>query len=237
MLASDAFVLYGIVVMVCFIYNPIMTVFLPRIGISDFTLTGTYVRFFGLIPIFATMAYALCDAAKRLGKSQRAAVVVIAIAIAISGMSFSEIGKYNRAENIYHIAQEGVTIADMITGDYDSANLENAEDEIYIIVDTDSLSVGRYVKQRNENYLDTIRQYEPRLVLQGSLFYPEKFEINGERGVNQFLKNREETDYKYIVVGNSNPQLQVLEHLKFYVVGQTDNYTVLRRPEVIEYEL
>ena len=208
---KDKFFLKYVIWQYILIYNPIFVyiayIFLKRANV--------YVRLYYTLFPELCMAYVLTLIIFKLeGKKKQALCGVICGGIIMRcGTPYPQIANFSKSENIYKIPQEVVELCDMVN--------EDAEESPKVVAD--------------EGVIVYIRQYSSRIqMLYGRWGYTyngrEIFKAvrNNEITMAEIAQMMEENDCQYLVWRYNQVDILELEALGGSVVGNTDNYVVIR---------
>lgn len=202
-----AFLWYSLLTIVV-IYNP-LSLFIFRSILEPSTFDQYYLRFYGLVPVMAVIAYGFTLAANKLnGIKKLGAVLIICAAIAVLGNCIYTEDWYTKAENRNKVPQDVVTICDLFA-DYEG-------DSIRIMAPQD---IAVY-----------LRQMESRFSMPYSRYIPdEAYELTNLQPEPQLVVDyAKENDVDYVVVSAIDSVLNTYLNYGFTLYGRTANYAVLQ---------
>lgn len=193
-----------------------------RIYMGRLDDSGTYYRMMWLLPITATIAYAGC---KAIMVHRRIGAILVAVLIALCGKFTYTAVENTRAQNLYHIPQYVIEIADNMTQDIEGVN-------ICAIVPLEMLF---YVRQYDSdiNLLYGREAVEPKWGYYDEYF--ELFELAEVLDWNALLEKTRSTDLgtrvvSYFVVAEDRDMMTSPEDAGLEKVMSYGGYVLYRDP-------
>lgn len=215
-------IVYNFLILFGVVYNPVILWLAHRYIVAD---VGALVRVYLILPIYAIMAWSMCEIVVGLKKVYKKYLVAIAflIIIVFVGTSYIDVGMQIRADNIYKLEQESLDIANMI--------LDNSNGEVNILIDTDGVEIQEEWAKRNNNLVEGIRQYTSEIKIldsfDGNIIYNE----SGIGALYEYIKQLKKSDspfFDYIIMKNNDKVKKILTSYGFQDIGSTSNYTILK---------
>lgn len=195
-----------------FLYNPVIyyVAYIFCHGAS------VYVRLLYIIFPEVCMAVALSFLVDCFSQRSKRIVSIImaAICIALFGQNYIKTAQFQKAENIYKLPQEIITLCDLIN--------ENATETPYLMAD--------------QNLVNYIRQYSSKITMlygRGGMTYKGKdlFTLiqNSEISIEEIVSIMERYDCNYIIWKNHKNEIAMFLEYGTTIVASTEHYTILKR--------
>lgn len=177
---------------------------------------AVYVRMFYVVfpEICMAVAFSYIISDSKNKKKQIKLMWWASIIIILMGKIYFSIGYYEKAENIYKLPQEAIDLCDMIN--------EDANEQPYIIAD--------------QGIVNYVRQYSSEIKM---LYGREGYRYDGRQIFELIAKKEiteeeiwelmEKNDCNYLIWRNFADDIIQFENYGAVVVGNTENYVVLRR--------
>ncbi len=191
-----------------FIYNP-LTLFICKKILEESTFEQYYLRFYGLIPVMAVIAFGFTLVVSKLqGGKKFLCLIFYMVAIAALGNCLYSQDWFTKAENRQKVPQDVITISDLFA-DYE-------EDTISIMAPQD---IAVY-----------LRQIDSRFCMPYARALPDKaYELTNENpDVAAVAEYAAENNVDYVVVSAVDSVINTYLNYGFELYGRTTYYGVLK---------